>query len=230
MTRSWLQPRHLDLHRSAVERGIELVDAIDDEQWRQPTPCAEWTVASLVEHMTRENRGFAAAARGDRTSAADWHTPLGADLRAEHAASARDVIDAFAGAGALSRTLWLPTIRDGITLPARTALGFHLLDAVVHGWDVAAATGRPFGVDDETLAAVRAVAENDVPDGPRRYRPQATFAPARPAADDAPEMDRLLAFLGRDPEFRASGSPRPSGSPNPSGRSDLSDISAEKGV
>ncbi|WP_239143205.1 TIGR03086 family metal-binding protein [Actinoplanes philippinensis] len=207
MTRSLLLPHTLDLHRRAVLRTVALVDAIGDEQWKQPTPCAEWTLAELVEHMTRENRGFAAAVRGERMSAAGWDTPIGADLRAEHASSADEVIASFAGESALARTVWLPAIRDGITLPAREALGFHLLDAVAHGWDVAAATGRPFDADDDTLAAVRAVAESDVPDGPRRRRPGATFAPAVAVPDDAPGLDRLLAFLGRDPGFRSARSP-----------------------
>ncbi|GAA3339093.1 hypothetical protein GCM10020358_21580 [Amorphoplanes nipponensis] len=199
MTRSWLAPRTLLLHPGVVRRSIELVTAIREDQWERPTPCAEWTVADLVTHMIRENRGFAAAARGERTVPADWHAPVGVDLRAEYAASARAVIAAFGADGALSRTLWLPLIRDGICLPARQALGFHLLDYLVHGWDVAAATGQPAAYDDDVVAAVREIAERDVPDGPRRHRPQATFAPARPLPDGAPPLHRLLGFLGRDP-------------------------------
>lgn len=199
MTRSWLAPRALHLHPGVVRHSVDTVGAIRDDQWDRPTPCAGWTVAQLVAHMIRENRGFAAAARGEHTGPADWHTPIGADPRAEYAASAREVTAAFTAEGALDRTLWLPMIRDGISLPARQALGFHLLDYVVHGWDVAAAIGQPVSFTDEVLTVVREIAERDVPDGPRRRRPQATFAPARPADDGAPPLDRLLAFLGRDP-------------------------------
>ncbi|MFC3536867.1 TIGR03086 family metal-binding protein [Couchioplanes caeruleus subsp. azureus] len=203
MTRSWVAPRTLDLHRRAVEQSVEIVGAIREDQWLRPTPCADWTVSQLVAHMIRENRGFAAAARGEQTQPADWDTPIGADPRAEYAASAREVIAAFGADGALNRTVWLPLIRDGIRLPARQALGFHLLDYLVHGWDVAAAIGRPMDVGGDVVAAVQEIADRDVPDGPRRHRPQASFAPARALPDDATPLDRLLAFLGRDPGWSA---------------------------
>ncbi|MFI7602491.1 TIGR03086 family metal-binding protein [Actinoplanes sp. NPDC049681] len=184
-----------------MQRSIRIVAAIRDDQWEEPTPCAGWTVAQLIDHMIRENRGFAAAARGERTGPADWQTPVGADRRAEYAASARAAIAAFAADGALSRTVWLPLIRDGIHLPARQALGFHLLDYLVHSWDVATAIGRPVDAGKDEVATVQDIAERDVPDGPRRHRSQATFAPARPVPDNASPLHRLLAFLGRDPEW-----------------------------
>ena len=55
------------------------------------------------------------------------------------------MIAAFAEDGMLERRLWLPEIRDGMRFPAETAIGFHFLDYVVHGWDVARSTGRDPG-------------------------------------------------------------------------------------
>lgn len=189
----------LDLHRQTMRQSAEIVAAIRDDQWDLPTPCAQWTVRRLLDHMVRENRGFATAANGETSDLSAWIALVGPDRRAEYAESARQVVDAFGADGVLERAFWLPLIRDGVTVPARQGVSFHLLDYLVHGWDVAVSVGRPpdFGAD--VVAAVHEIATREVPDGPRRHRAEASFGPALPSAAGASALDRLLAFLGRDP-------------------------------
>jgi uncharacterized protein (TIGR03086 family) len=192
----------LELHGRTLRHSVEIVAAVRDDQWDLPTPCTAWTVRDLLTHMIRENRGFAAAADGETTDRSAWTSPIGDDPRADYAACAERVVASFGADGVLDRTVWLPLIRDGITIPARQALRFHLLDYLVHGWDVAVSIGRPVELPDDVVAAVHGIALREVPDGPRRHRVGASFGPPQPIAATASTLDRLLAHLGRDPGWR----------------------------
>jgi uncharacterized protein (TIGR03086 family) len=192
----------LDLHRQAMRHSVTVIATIGDDQWTRPTPCARWDVRQLLEHMTLENRGFAAAAGGETSDRTVWsERAFDADLRADYARSAAQVVAAFGADGVLDRRFWLPRIDDRVTFPARRAISFHLLDYVVHTWDVAAALGRPLVLADDLVAAALDIAHREVPDGPRRHRPDASFAPPVPTPEDAPAFDRLLAVLGRSPHW-----------------------------
>lgn len=189
----------LELHGRAMRHSVVIVAMIHDDQWDLPTPCAEWTVLDLLTHMTTENRGFAAAARGETTSRAAWEPrPFSADPRRDYAESADEVVTAFASA---APEFWLPNVHEEARFPAAKAIGFHLLDYVVHSWDVAAALGRTIALEDDLVAAAQEVADEDVPDNERRNRPGAGFQPAVVALDDDP-LSELLAFLGRDPKWK----------------------------
>ncbi|MCT2547457.1 hypothetical protein [Streptomyces atratus] len=84
---------------------------------------------------------------------------------------------------------------------APRAIGFHLVDYVVHGWDVAASLGIRAAYDADLVRAAAEVARKEVPDGPSRERPGASFRPAVELAGAASAEDRLLAALGRDPRW-----------------------------
>ncbi len=187
----------LELHGRAMRHSVVVVSQIHDDQWALPTPCAGWTLLDLLGHMTSENHGFAAAARGSRAA---WtpHT-FGDDPRRDYAESADAVVTAFAAA---SPEFWLPNISTSVPFPAERAIGFHLLDYVVHTWDVAAALGRTVALEDDLVAAAQEVADQDVPDNERRLRPGAGFQPAVTVPGDVTPLARLLSFLGRDPQWR----------------------------
>jgi uncharacterized protein (TIGR03086 family) len=187
----------LELHGRAMRHSVVVVSQIHDDQWTLPTPCAGWTLRDLLGHMTTENHGFAAAARGDRPA---WepHT-FGDDPRRDYAESADAVVAAFAEA---APEFWLPNISSTVRFPARQAIGFHLLDYVVHSWDVAASLGRTVALEDDLVAAAQEVADRDVPDNERRHRPDAGFQPPVKLSGDMTPLAHLLAFLGRDPEWR----------------------------
>ncbi len=137
-----------DLDRRALETTVEIVAAVTADQLELPTPCAEWTLRQLLGHMIGQHYGFAASARGETSDLSVWaDRPAGADLHAAYAAAVADVTAAFAEDGVLDRRLWLPEIRDGARFPATMAIGFHFLDYVVHGWDVARSIGSDPGFD-----------------------------------------------------------------------------------
>jgi len=193
----------LDLYARVLRQSVDIVDGIGDDQWDRPTPCAQWTVRELVEHMILENRGFAAAAGGETSDRRVWtDRQFVDDRRADYRASADRVVEAFGAPGVLDGEFWLPLINPAVRLPARQAVSFHLLDYVVHGWDVAAAIGRPVRVPADIAEAALDIALREVPDGPRRRRPQASFVPPVEATPGASALDRMLAWLGRSPTWQ----------------------------
>jgi uncharacterized protein (TIGR03086 family) len=191
----------LDQHRRAVEGSVAVVERVAPPDLARPTPCAGWSLADLLAHMIAQHDGFAAAARGETTELADWAPrPVGADVVAIYRRAAGGVVDAFARCDA-DAELWLPEVRGGVGIPAPTALGFHLVDYVVHAWDVAASLGvaATFAPDDDVLAHALDVARK-VPDGDARTVPGAAFAPAL-AGDGGGALAQTLRLLGRDPAW-----------------------------
>lgn len=190
----------LELHGRAMRHSVVIASQIHDDQWELPTPCAGWTLRDLLAHMTTENHGFAAAARGETASRTAWRPhEFGDDPRRDYAESADAVVTAFAAAG---QEFWLPLLHESFRFPAAQAIGFHLLDYVVHSWDVAVSLGRTVALEDDLVAAAQEVADRDVPDGERRHRPDAAFRPPVKLPGEVTPLAHLLAFLGRDPAWR----------------------------
>jgi uncharacterized protein (TIGR03086 family) len=197
----------LPLHRAAVVASVDAVDAVRPDELANPTPCAGWNLGDLIAHMTVQNRGFAAAARGHGADAAVWDpASVAADVAADpgtvYAASAADVLEAFATDGVLDATFALPDFGPGATFPGSLAIGFHFVDYVVHGWDVARSAGATFELPNEVVAAVLPLVLA-VPDGEFRATDGSPFAPAVATNGGVSDMDRILAHLGRSPGWAA---------------------------
>ncbi len=130
------------LDARAVRASVQVVSLASAADLARPTPCAGWTLADLLAHMTAQHNGFAAAAAGDGADLVHWQTgaPV-ADPVGEYAAAADRVIAAFAAAGVPGREFVLPEISAKLRFPAVEAIGFHFVDYVVHGWDVARTLG-----------------------------------------------------------------------------------------
>jgi uncharacterized protein (TIGR03086 family) len=111
------------------------------------------------------------------------------------------VIDAFAGADVLDAAFALPEFGAGATFPGSLAIGFHYVDYVVHGWDVARAMDQPFELPADVVAAALPLAYA-VPDGSFRAGDSAVFAPAIPSTEPTNDLDRILAYLGRSPQWK----------------------------
>ena len=188
------------LDRRALEVTEGIVDQVQPHQLDLPTPCGAWTLRQLLAHMIGQNHGFADAADGKHTDRTDWaDRDFGDDPAGVFRASATRVLDAFAQDGVLEREFWMPEVRGGMSFPASVAIGFHFVDYVVHGWDVAASLGVPAPFDPELLHAVLPIAKA-VPDGPSRQAPDASFRPALPTSDEDP-LAQILATLGRSPSW-----------------------------
>ncbi|MFE0186584.1 TIGR03086 family metal-binding protein [Streptomyces sp. NPDC058989] len=103
---------------------------------------------------------------------------------------AKDVLAAWQTEGALERQMPLPGGGMGLRIAE-----LHLLEAVLHGWDLATATGQDRAGDPDTVQAAHDRWYGNFPDEARAHT--GMFAPSKPAPDDAPALDRLAAYFGR---------------------------------
>ena len=197
-------------HRIAVLKSIALVDSVRAADLDAPTPCAGWSLADLLAHMTAQHRGFSAAARGFGDDADVWRADavmgaISADPGGTYAAAARDVLSAFADDATLHASFALPEFGPNATFPGAIAIGFHFIDYVVHGWDVAESLGVAYTLPDDVVDAALPLALA-VPDGDFREQPGAPFARAVDAAGTT-HLDRILRHLGRSPDWARDYSP-----------------------
>lgn len=184
--------------RRAHERALDLLGdrarGIADGSWDRPTPCAEWDVRDLVEHNVRENywaeqllAGRTIEEVGDRF-AGDL---LGDDPVEDYDDSARRAREAAAREGALNRDVH---VSYG-PIPGAAFLEHRWIDLVVHAWDLAVATGQ----DPQVPEDLAAEAERIMRSQEEMVRASGVFSDAVEVGDDAPTIERLVAFLGRDP-------------------------------
>lgn len=197
------------LHRVAVAASVDVVANVTVADLLSPTPCAGWDLGDLLTHMTVQHNGFAAAARGAGPDLAVWDPATVADaVRADpggsYAAAAADVLEAFTADGVLDATFALPEFGEGAAVAGSMAIGFHFVDYVVHGWDVARSLGMPFMLPAEVIEAALPLALA-VPDGDIRDADNSPFAHAVIEGKAASDLDRVLRHLGRSPAWRAEG-------------------------
>src|SRR4051794_17629443 len=149
----------IELDRRAVVETVRIVTGWDGRGLDRPTPCAGWTLADLLAHVTVQQRGFARAARDERTDLAAWRPVAADDPRTAYREASDDVVAAFATLDSDETPMHLPEVRPE-PLPAGMAVSFHLVDNVVHAWDLARSVGDEVHLDDEVLIAGLAVARN----------------------------------------------------------------------
>jgi uncharacterized protein (TIGR03086 family) len=166
----------------------DLIAGVQDEQWSAPTPCSDWTVRELVNHLVGMNLVFAALLR-EQAPPERGSESVGDDLVGAYRESGTAMKAAFDQSGVLERTFHGP-------LGAATGadrLQIRLYDLLAHGWDLAQATGQRAELPDDLAEQALAFVRDQLATQTRTGR----FAPAQTIADDAPAIDRLAAFLGR---------------------------------
>jgi uncharacterized protein (TIGR03086 family) len=184
----------LDLEPAAC-RVADLVATVPDDALIWPTPCADYTVGDLLDHIGGAALAFTAAAvkqpleggaPGDAGNlGADWRTRIPRDLYA--------LADAWRDPEA-----WTGMTRaGGVDLPGEVAGLVALDELVIHGWDLARAIGRPTAYDGAELTAVHETVAHF-----RAAGIDGLFGPEVEVADDAPLLDRILGLAGRDPNWR----------------------------
>jgi uncharacterized protein (TIGR03086 family) len=188
------------LDRTAVLAAAEVGCRVRPADLGRATPCAGWTVAGLLSHLSIQHRGFAAAARGEGGDLAIWAPrPPTADPVADFLAATAEVLTAFAADGVDAVPFRLPEISTAMEFPAAQAVSFHFIDYVVHSWDLARSIGTRPDLDQPTLESAWQVAQL-VP-GEARDRPGSPFAAKVTAPVGAPLLDRIVAHLGRHPAW-----------------------------
>jgi uncharacterized protein (TIGR03086 family) len=184
----------VELLQQVVAETTRLVDGTSEADLAKPTPCTEWTVRDLINHVTGGSTMFAVSA--EQGSVPDelmgqlmGGDNLGDDYKGAFKTATTRALAAFDGPGALEKIVKLPFGE----MPAGIALNVAIVDVATHAADLAVATGQSMANDEMIEAALAIGRQMDSP----MMRSPGVFGPAQPCADSAPAMERLLAFAGR---------------------------------
>ncbi|MEU8003009.1 TIGR03086 family metal-binding protein [Catellatospora sp. NPDC049111] len=169
--------------------------------WDLPTPCEHWNVTQVLQHATGDQIGFAAAITGGPWPSEDPFQPSGsiegdATALLEQALSASAA--AFATVPADAEQVPVPLPQG--PLPLWIAAGAAALDAAVHAWDIAVATGRPSPLTAQDSRQLLTVARQIV----EPLRAYGAYAPELTVAGDTDPTAELLAYLGRRADWTPS--------------------------
>ena len=177
----------------ALERAGRVVAGVRPNQWEAPTPCPDWSVRQLVSHLVGGQVMFARILAGESFEVAAAQRgvdQLGDDPAGAYQRSAEALLEAAAAPGVAQRVVRVPVG----TVPGAVALHLRTIEALVHGWDVARATGQPFEVPEELAERELTFSHDSLSIIPPDRSP---FGDPQPVDDAAPAMDRLAALLGR---------------------------------
>jgi uncharacterized protein (TIGR03086 family) len=172
---------YLDLYGRGSDWAVAKVQG-GASQLDAPTPCDDWNVRTLLNHMLQTQRFFIARARGEETELTPVPPPLISDDPARDFADARtEMLDAYGAPGVLDAT--------------GPMLGIAFSDLLLHACDLARATAQ----DDTMPAGLAEAAYNTIHGRFTDEQRVGTFAPEIPVEPDAPAQQRLLGYTGRQP-------------------------------
>jgi uncharacterized protein (TIGR03086 family) len=181
------------MYRRSVEGFGQRVMTVGPDDWDRPTPCSDWSVRDLVQHLVSEElwapplfEGRTIAEVGDRFEG----DILGSDPQAAWKEAAAAAIDA-ASPDVLDRTVHL-SFGD---VPGREYIGQLTADHVIHAWDLARGTGGEDRLDPELVEFVHGFLAPQVD----QWRAAGVFGPAVDVPADADLQTKLLAVTGRRP-------------------------------
>lgn len=179
-----------------------LIQGITDEQLGLKTPCEDYTVEDLAKHVDGLSQAFTAAARKDfgpmtSTPPGGDAPPLGDGWRSRVEAQLQTLAAAWRDPAAWEGM----TQAGGVDLPGSVAAMVAADELVIHGWDMAQATGQPFDCDTGSLGlATRFVEAMSAPGESR----DGLFGPELPVPVGASALERVIALSGRDPRWSPS--------------------------
>jgi uncharacterized protein (TIGR03086 family) len=179
---------------------VGLLGGVEDGRIASSTPCEEFTVGHLLNHMLGLTLAFTAAARGERgphndappgtpeaVPPQDWRPVL--EERLQVLADAWTEPSAWEG----------DATAGGVTFPAAIMGIVALNEVAVHGWDLAKATSQHYELDPATVDLLTGFVGQDADDQSAR---EGVYGPPVAAAEDASPQDRLIALTGRNPNWR----------------------------
>jgi uncharacterized protein (TIGR03086 family) len=183
-----LNEAHQALHTTAA--------GVADADWDRPTPCDEWTVTQVLQHAAGDQLAYAAAITGSGGPAENPFAPSGQLDDAPLAVMERAVrasADAWASVGEDDQDA--PTPLPQGAMPGWLGIGACALDAAVHAWDIAVATGQKSPLSPVLAGWLMPVATSIV----EPLRAYGAYKPALDLGADGDEAAALLRYLGRDP-------------------------------
>lgn len=189
--------------RHAASRTAAVARAVEDEQVHAATPSPEMNVTRLVHHLLGLSVAFRDAARKLRgPTTATLPEPVDAPLPNEWRSLLHQRLDELAAAWEDPAAWDGMTMAGGVELPAPVCGLVALDEVLLHGWDLARATGQGYDVSEEEAEAIVPIVTPDVDDPQGRTR-EGLFGPVVPVPADAPLFDRVLGLAGRDPRWTA---------------------------
>ncbi|SFP00769.1 MULTISPECIES: TIGR03086 family metal-binding protein [Actinomadura] len=194
----------------ATRRMAALLAGVRDFQLDQPTPCADTSLGALIDHVNGLTLAFTWAAKKDYPEGGtqppstdrpgiDDEAPL---LPPDWRTRMPEQLDALADAWRDPAAWEGMTHAGGIDLPGADAGNVAMNELVVHGWDIARASGQPYEVSAEEIESCLAFVAPSVEQSGGKGVP-GLFGPAVDVPEDAPALDRLIAMTGRDPSWTA---------------------------
>jgi uncharacterized protein (TIGR03086 family) len=190
----------LAAHGKALTGFDEVVGRIAETDWARPTPCSEWTVRDLLNHLVYEQlwvpellAGTTVAEIGDRFDG----DVLGDDPVGRWRSASRAAREAWLGDGVLERDVHL----GRGPVPATQYCWEMTLDLAVHGWDLARGIDAPSPLGTELAETLLPLFEEQV----SQFQDLGIFDPPVPVPDTAGAPEKLLALSGRDPGQGAGG-------------------------
>ena len=189
---------HPDLVPTAT-RLAELVRNVSDDQLAGPTPCPDYTLGDLIDHVGGLALAFTAAATKERLEGSTEGgsgdaSRLGDDWRTRIPAALRTLGEVWRDPAAWEGM----TTAGPVEVPGDVAAQIAFDEVVVHAWDVARASGQPYDPDPGALEVVHGfVLQFSGQDGASG----GLFGPEVPVPADAPLLDRVIGMAGRDPAW-----------------------------
>lgn len=176
----------------AQDTTRHVVQAVTDTDWDRETANEGWTVRFTLSHLLGAHYMMAAAASGTEMSTGNAGDFVGGDAVASYDLATAAARGGFAKPRVMDGEMPMPW---GAT-PAQVCAGLLAMDTLVHGWDIARAIGAPMTVDDGLAADTLDFSVMVLSSPEARQR---DFKDPVAIVDDSPTMDRLVAFLGRQP-------------------------------
>lgn len=186
-----------ELHRRTTQAWLDRVGEVDADSWERATPCSDWNVRDLVNHVVGEDRWTPPLMEGRTIT--EVGASLDGDLLGHDPLNAARTagIDAIGSVGQLLPLDRAVHLSYGDESPTEYVMQLSA-DHLIHGWDLAAAVGGTTALDDELVAAVAVW----FADREEMYRAAGIVA-ARPDGTASTAADELLAAFGRDPGWSA---------------------------
>ena len=182
-----------------VRQVRALILGITDDHLTAPTPCPDWSVGDLLDHLVGLSWAFTQAAKKtDPTgSASGPPQPSAANLSPHWRSRMPVVLEDLASAWSLPAA-WEGTAQaGGVTMPAAAMGHVAINELTMHGWDLARATGQEFAADPRILEPLIEFLSQ----GPAEGTP-GLFGPRVEVEDEAALLDQALGLAGRDPHWR----------------------------
>ena len=181
----------------------QVVTDVRDDQLGAPAPCRGATVADLLDHVDGLCVAFTAVAAKDPGARSQAPSADGSRLGTDWRTRIPERLARLAGAWRHESAWTGMTRAGGLDLPGEVADQVAINEVVVHGWDIAAATGHEYAGEPELVQAAYAFVQPAAAQNPDRT--PGLFGPPVAFPETAAQLDRLIGLTGRDPAWRPGG-------------------------